>query len=225
MRAADRPARAENLPRQPRYSACCSTEGHDRGRRATSVAAQTGGASRSESRRRRMSRAVRAADGIWWMRTLLANVAFVGSSERWVLVDAGVGGYSGSIAAAAGELFGDDAPARGDHPDARPFRPRRQPGAAPASGGMCRYTPTPRAAVLDRALLVPAARPARRGRRDGVVIEALSARADRPGRSRAGTAGRPHRAWLAGLALDPHAGAQPGARVPRPRIGRGGDRG
>ena len=57
-----------------------------------------------------MSRAVRAANGIWWMRTLLANVAFVGSSERWVLVDAGVGGYSGSIAAAAGELFGHTRP-------------------------------------------------------------------------------------------------------------------
>jgi glyoxylase-like metal-dependent hydrolase (beta-lactamase superfamily II) len=57
-----------------------------------------------------MTRAARAADGIWWMRTLLANVAFVGSSERWVLVDAGVRGYSGSIAAAAGELFGQDRP-------------------------------------------------------------------------------------------------------------------
>jgi glyoxylase-like metal-dependent hydrolase (beta-lactamase superfamily II) len=57
-----------------------------------------------------MSRAVRAADGIWWMRTLLVNVAFVGSSERWALVDAGVGGYSGAIVAAAGELFGHERP-------------------------------------------------------------------------------------------------------------------
>src|SRR5215203_3542483 len=57
-----------------------------------------------------MSRTVRAADGIWWMRTLLANVVFVGSSERWVLVDAGIGGYSGAIAAAARELFGDERP-------------------------------------------------------------------------------------------------------------------
>jgi glyoxylase-like metal-dependent hydrolase (beta-lactamase superfamily II) len=57
-----------------------------------------------------MSRAVRAADGVWWMRTLLANVAFVGTSEGWVLVDAGVGGYSSTIAAAARELFGDDRP-------------------------------------------------------------------------------------------------------------------
>ena len=57
-----------------------------------------------------MSRAVRAADGVWWMRTLLANVAFVGTSEGWVLVDGGVGGYSGAIAAAARELFGDDRP-------------------------------------------------------------------------------------------------------------------
>jgi glyoxylase-like metal-dependent hydrolase (beta-lactamase superfamily II) len=55
-----------------------------------------------------MSRAVRAADGIWWMRTLIVNVAFVSSREGWVLVDAGMGGYSGSIAAAAGELFGTD---------------------------------------------------------------------------------------------------------------------
>jgi glyoxylase-like metal-dependent hydrolase (beta-lactamase superfamily II) len=55
-----------------------------------------------------MSRAVRAADGIWWMRTLMVNVAFIGSSERWVLVDAGIAGYSGSIAAAAGELFGTE---------------------------------------------------------------------------------------------------------------------
>jgi glyoxylase-like metal-dependent hydrolase (beta-lactamase superfamily II) len=60
-----------------------------------------------------MNKAVRAADGIWWMRTLLANVAFIGSSARWVLVDAGVGGYSGSIAAAADELFG-----RGRGPEA-----------------------------------------------------------------------------------------------------------
>jgi glyoxylase-like metal-dependent hydrolase (beta-lactamase superfamily II) len=57
-----------------------------------------------------MSRAARAADGIWWMRTLLANVVFVGSSERWALVDAGIGGYSGSIAAAARELFGHERP-------------------------------------------------------------------------------------------------------------------
>jgi glyoxylase-like metal-dependent hydrolase (beta-lactamase superfamily II) len=57
-----------------------------------------------------MSRAVRAAEGVWWMRTLIANVVFVGSTERWVLVDAGVGGYSGAIAAAAGELFGDERP-------------------------------------------------------------------------------------------------------------------
>jgi glyoxylase-like metal-dependent hydrolase (beta-lactamase superfamily II) len=55
-----------------------------------------------------MSRAMRAADGIWWMRTLMVNVAFIGSSERWVLVDAGFGGYSGSIAAAAAELFGTE---------------------------------------------------------------------------------------------------------------------
>jgi glyoxylase-like metal-dependent hydrolase (beta-lactamase superfamily II) len=44
------------------------------------------------------------------MRTLLANVAFLGSSERWVLVDAGVPGYGGSIVAAARALFGDRGP-------------------------------------------------------------------------------------------------------------------
>jgi len=57
-----------------------------------------------------MSRTVRAADGIWWMRTLLVNVVFVGSRDRWVLVDAGVGGYGGAIAAAARELFGHRPP-------------------------------------------------------------------------------------------------------------------
>src|SRR5918995_752657 len=99
-----------------------------------------------------MSRTVRAADGIWWMRTLLVNVAFVGSSERWVLVDAGV-------------------------------------------------RPHPRVAVPDRALVVSASRPARRRRRDGVVLEVVPARSDRSERTGAAAAGRSHRAWPAGVAL------------------------
>jgi glyoxylase-like metal-dependent hydrolase (beta-lactamase superfamily II) len=55
-----------------------------------------------------MSRSRRAADGLWWMRTLVANIAFVGSREGWVLVDAGVAGYGNAIISAACELFGAD---------------------------------------------------------------------------------------------------------------------
>ena len=53
-----------------------------------------------------MTKPAQAADGIWWMRTLMANVAFLGSADRWILVDAGLRGYAGAIERAAAELFG-----------------------------------------------------------------------------------------------------------------------
>lgn len=53
-----------------------------------------------------MQKAARAADGAWWMRTLLSNVAFLGSRDHWVLVDAGVRGYDQAIVRAARALFG-----------------------------------------------------------------------------------------------------------------------
>jgi glyoxylase-like metal-dependent hydrolase (beta-lactamase superfamily II) len=43
------------------------------------------------------------------MRTLMANIAMIGSPSRWVLVDAGLRGYAGQIQQAAEECFGPGA--------------------------------------------------------------------------------------------------------------------
>jgi glyoxylase-like metal-dependent hydrolase (beta-lactamase superfamily II) len=53
-----------------------------------------------------MPTAERVTDGVYWLRTLIANVCFVASDNGWVLVDAGVRGYGGAIARAAAQLFG-----------------------------------------------------------------------------------------------------------------------
>lgn len=45
------------------------------------------------------------ADGVYRLRTLMANVYFVGESDRWVLIDTGVRGYAGSIRREAARLF------------------------------------------------------------------------------------------------------------------------
>jgi glyoxylase-like metal-dependent hydrolase (beta-lactamase superfamily II) len=47
-----------------------------------------------------------AAAGVHRRRIVFVNVFFVGSAERWVLVDAGVGGCSGVIRVVANRLFG-----------------------------------------------------------------------------------------------------------------------
>jgi glyoxylase-like metal-dependent hydrolase (beta-lactamase superfamily II) len=57
-----------------------------------------------------MSTAHRLVDGLSWMRTLIANLCYVGTDEGWVLVDAGVRGYAAAIARAAGTLFGSHRP-------------------------------------------------------------------------------------------------------------------
>jgi glyoxylase-like metal-dependent hydrolase (beta-lactamase superfamily II) len=51
----------------------------------------------------------RAADGVYLVRTLMANVAFIQSTSqenRWILVDAGIRGYANHIRQAAEECFG-----------------------------------------------------------------------------------------------------------------------
>jgi glyoxylase-like metal-dependent hydrolase (beta-lactamase superfamily II) len=53
-----------------------------------------------------MENAERVTDGVYWYRTLIANVCFVTSDSGWVLVDAGVRGYAGSIRRIAAQLFG-----------------------------------------------------------------------------------------------------------------------
>ncbi len=54
------------------------------------------------------------APGVAWLRTLMVNVAFLEPEPRdqsWVLVDAGLRGYHGTIMQAARERFGDRRPA------------------------------------------------------------------------------------------------------------------
>lgn len=55
-----------------------------------------------------LKHSVRAADGVYLVRTLMANVAFISaeSSSGWVLVDAGIRGYADAIQRAAEECFG-----------------------------------------------------------------------------------------------------------------------
>ena len=50
------------------------------------------------------------ADGVFCYRTLLVNLFFVRGASSWVLVDAGLGGYAGSIRDAARTAMGTDAP-------------------------------------------------------------------------------------------------------------------
>jgi len=45
------------------------------------------------------------ADGVYRLRTLMANVYFVEESDRWVLIDTGVRGYAASIRREAARLF------------------------------------------------------------------------------------------------------------------------
>jgi glyoxylase-like metal-dependent hydrolase (beta-lactamase superfamily II) len=57
-----------------------------------------------------MRSAERVVEGLFWMRTLMSNVCFVGTDEQWVLIDAGFRGYSQAIFEAARELFGPARP-------------------------------------------------------------------------------------------------------------------
>lgn len=50
------------------------------------------------------------ADGVFRYRTLLVNLFFVRGGSSWVLVDAGLGGYAGSIRDGAQAAIGTDAP-------------------------------------------------------------------------------------------------------------------
>lgn len=58
-----------------------------------------------------MTHAEQLVRGIAWLRTLFVNVCFLYDDERWVLVDAGIRGYAGTIAHAARERFGLRPPA------------------------------------------------------------------------------------------------------------------
>jgi glyoxylase-like metal-dependent hydrolase (beta-lactamase superfamily II) len=51
-----------------------------------------------------------AADGVVYLRTIMANVYLVRQGPEWILVDAGLPGYADTIAAAARRLMGSDAP-------------------------------------------------------------------------------------------------------------------
>ena len=53
-----------------------------------------------------MRDAVQAARDVFVVRTLMANVALIGTRDRWVLVDAGLRGYASTIIRAAERLFG-----------------------------------------------------------------------------------------------------------------------
>jgi glyoxylase-like metal-dependent hydrolase (beta-lactamase superfamily II) len=57
-----------------------------------------------------MQTAERVTDGVYWLRTLIANVCFVASDSGWVLVDAGVRGHAGTIRRSAEALFGANRP-------------------------------------------------------------------------------------------------------------------
>ena len=59
----------------------------------------------------RMQPFMRAADGVYLVRTLMANVAFISSpgDRSWVLVDAGVRGHASQIRRAAEACFGPGA--------------------------------------------------------------------------------------------------------------------
>jgi glyoxylase-like metal-dependent hydrolase (beta-lactamase superfamily II) len=57
-----------------------------------------------------MRGATRLVDGIFWMRTLVANVCFVGTERGWVLIDTGLRGHAGAIVAAAQAMFGSNRP-------------------------------------------------------------------------------------------------------------------
>jgi glyoxylase-like metal-dependent hydrolase (beta-lactamase superfamily II) len=50
------------------------------------------------------------ADGVWMLRTILANVFFVRVDDGWMLVDAGIPGSASAIQRAAFELFGSTPP-------------------------------------------------------------------------------------------------------------------
>jgi glyoxylase-like metal-dependent hydrolase (beta-lactamase superfamily II) len=60
------------------------------------------------SRQENFQYSMTAAEGVYLVRTLMANVAFISSphSSRWVLVDAGLRGYADHIRRAAEECFG-----------------------------------------------------------------------------------------------------------------------
>src|SRR4051812_3604937 len=110
MQPQQHPVGRRNLPRSSRHFACSAQVAGRRQPAPAGFHVMWHAASFQPRAEAMMSRTVRAADGIWWMRTLLVNVVFVGSRDRWVLVDAGVGGYGGAIAAAARELFGHRPP-------------------------------------------------------------------------------------------------------------------
>jgi glyoxylase-like metal-dependent hydrolase (beta-lactamase superfamily II) len=58
-----------------------------------------------------MTRAEPLVHGVAWLRTLFVNVCFLSTDREWVLVDAGVRGYAGTIRDAARAMFGDQPPA------------------------------------------------------------------------------------------------------------------
>lgn len=57
-----------------------------------------------------MTRAEPLVKGVAWLRTLFVNVCFLSTDHDWVLVDAGVRGYAGTIRDAARAMFGDQPP-------------------------------------------------------------------------------------------------------------------
>jgi hypothetical protein len=172
-----------------------------------------------------MQNAERVTDGVYWYRTLIANVCFVTGDSGWVLVDAGVRGYAGSIRRIAAHLFGAARPPQAIVLTHAHFDHVGSLKRAAQRVGRTRLRPPAGAALPDGPILVSAARPARRRRGDGVAGEALPPQPNRPRWTRAGLAiGRigSRTRWVA---VARHTGAHGGPRVTAAAARPRGDRG
>ena len=139
----------------------------------------------------------------------IVNVCFIGppgaTDRGWTLVDCGLPGSASKIKRAAARHVRRGLAAGGDRADARTLRPHRRRAHARARVGRARVRARARAAVPHGAVVVSAARSARRRRRDEPDVRALSQAADRSRPARPRAARRRQRARRAGLALDPDA--------------------
>ncbi len=140
----------------------------------------------------------------------MVNVVFSGlegaGDRNWVLIDAGLPGFAGSITRGRGQAVRPGGQALGDPPDPRPLRPRRRPEGAGRGVGRAGLRPREGAALSDRHVPLRPARPDRRRRDDGGLAWMyprgpidLGGRVHRLARGRLG-------AVHARLAMGPHAG-------------------